>query len=577
VSEYVGRLSREALAELPADKKEKVRDRLRAEELAKNAASFEHFLFRWVLTTDPHDKAKPIKRVPRKESLEFIAREFQYGDDRLYVAKSRQLMISWLLCARAVWEILYHPQAWVCFQSKKESDAADMIYDTIASKARASFIMANLPVWMQVCLCTTESGERIYRPYTLDQRTFSYGRIVLPNGSRAEALAQGAAQIEGKVPSLFISDESTLQDEWSSSWAAAMPCLSGGGRAIAVATMRLPSAYGEEISPCDEVDPDEVMRGIARFKTKRGGSGLRIHYTSDPDKDPRNKVGAEWFLRETANMDGGYEGSDWQQHMEINPQSIAGTPAVGYWGKIKDRVIIPDIPPDVAVLWKLSSGFDYGARNKTVWQVNAHDYEGNKYLVHEIAYPARELAQIPGSGGKDGIEGFANLMKQSPLLERVNGRIQADPSLWNVDQSQNGSMLSKAALFARAGVHLVPAKLKGQEADDILLNRLHGAYRGGYEEPEFVPRFFVCESCKETIRGLPRLMYQDHKGASFDQNALKEKLVDRQNDWWDAMKYAEAAAPAPPTLMHASNKAFTFSWFLNLAQKEVNKNRYIRS
>lgn len=540
---------------------------LEAREIADCGESFEYFVFKWAKTFDPHDKVNPVKNFPDKEYLRLLAREFQHGPEILYIAKSRQLMVSWLLAARTVWEILYHPHAWAVFQSKKQEDAAEMIYDTVPSKARASFIMAHLPDWMQVCICV-EGEKRVTKPFSLDQKTFSYGSIILPNGSRAEALAQGPSQIEGKVPSFLCSDESSLQDEWKASWAAAMPCIAGGGRAIAVATMRLPSAYGEEIAPCDDVDPDGLLRGVAKFVTKRGGDGIRIHYSADPDKDPLTDEGAAWFAGEVAKQEGGFDGADWQQHMEINPQSLAGTRAIPYWDKIAPQVIIPDIPYELASLWTLDSGLDYGARNKTVWQVFANDYEGNRYMVYEIAVPANEVG---------GIYGFAAMMKQSPFLTRVNGRICADPTIWNKDQNVHGGLVSKAQIFAQAGVRLVPAKTNGQEADEVLLNRLHGAYWAGYDEPDFVPRLFICQGCKETAAGFPKLLYQDHKGVTFDQNSLKEKLVDRRNDWWDAMKYAEVSAPGPTRLAEPKDKPFTFDWLLGLAQRDQNKHRYVRS
>lgn len=540
---------------------------LEAREIADCAESFEYFVFRWAKTFDPHDKTNPVKNFPDKAYLRFLAREFQHGPEILYVAKSRQLMVSWLLAARTVWEILYHPHAWAVFQSKKQEDAAEMIYDTVPSKARASFIMAHLPEWMQVCICV-DGEKRVTRPFTLDQKTFSYGSIILPNGSRAEALAQGASQIEGKVPSFLCSDESSLQDEWKASWAAAMPCIAGGGRAIAVATMRLPSAYGEEIAPCDDVNPDSELRGVARFTTKRGGEGLRIHYSADPEKDPKTPEGALWFNEEVAKMDGGYDGSDWQQHMEINPMSVAGTRAIPYWGNIAPQVVVDDIPYEIASLWTLTSGLDYGARNKTVWTVRATDYEGNTYLVHELARPANETK---------GIIGFCELMKQSPYLARVNGRISADPSIWNEDQNTASGLISKAKMFEQAGVRIVPAKAKGQVADEILLNRLHGYYWAGWDEPDFVPRLLICRSCKETLMGIPRLMYQDRKGVAFDENSLVEKLVDRKNDWWDAWKYDEVSNNTSASRARVKDKPLSFEWFLKIAKKEMGRDKYARS
>ena len=118
---------------------------LEAREIADCGESFEYFVFRWCKTFDPHDKLNPVKNFPDKQYLRYLAREFQHGPDIQYIAKSRQLMVSWLLAARTVWEILYHPHAWAVFQSRKLEDAAEMIYDTVPSKARASFIMAHLP------------------------------------------------------------------------------------------------------------------------------------------------------------------------------------------------------------------------------------------------------------------------------------------------------------------------------------------------------------------------------------------------------------------------------------------------
>lgn len=570
MNEALAGITAERLDAMTPDEKLELLETLQAREIAKCAESFEYFLFKYVRTKDEHDRTNPVKRVPKKAYLQFLAHQFQHGPEVQYIAKSRQLMVSWIMAAFADWTILYQPHARVCFQSKKEEDAAMMIYDTTPDMARGSFILAHLPDWMRVCIA--EEGDeghrrRVHRPFALDQRTLSFGRIALPNGAFSQALAQGAAQVESKVPTLFLSDESSLQDEWRASWAAMRPCISGGGRAIAVATMRMPSAYSDEIATCDDVDPDSEMRGIARFRTASGGSGIRIHYSADPDKDPKTEKGAAWYAKETAEVLGGTDSPEWQQHYEINPQSIAGTPAIPYWSKIEKQVVIDDIPHERAILWSLDSALDYGARNKTCWQVFANDYDGNRYMVHEVAFPANEVG---------GIAGFARLMKESPLLVRVNGSISADPTMWNEDQNTTGGLVSKAQIFGANGIRLRKARANGQQADDVLLNRLHGAYWANYDSPDFVPRLFICRSCKETLHGLPRLRYQDHKGATYDSNALKEKLVDRKNDWWDTMKYAEVAAPAPAVIDYGP-PPMSWEWLHRTFQRETRKGAYRRS
>jgi len=541
---------------------------MEAREIADCAASFEYFVFRWAKTFDPHDKISPVKGFPEKPYLRFLAHEFQYGEEVQYIAKSRQLMVSWLLAARTVWEILYHPHSWAVFQSKKQEDAAEMIYDSVPSKARASFIMAHLPDWMQVCLCV-DGDKFVSKPYSLDQKTFSYGSIILPNGSRAEALAQGPAQIEGKVPSFLCSDESSLQDEWSQSWAAAMPCLSGGGRAIAVATMRLPSAFGEEIATAADVDPDSEMRGVARFKTRSGGSGVRVHYSADPDKDPKTEVGREWFVRETAKMRGGFEGIDWQQHMEINPQTVCGTKCIPYLDKVLDRVVIDDLDFEQVKLWKLGAGADYGMRLPTVILFMAIDWHGNAYAVDEIVQPGLTVHELPGIS-KGGIAGLAQLWKQHPLFWNVNGRIQMDPTTEKKDQGDGSAVTSVMDIFARPenGVFMQPALVRGTDADDIALNWIHERW-AGYEEPDWSPSFFICRRCTGLLAMLKKAEYADWSATAQANNNLKPKMRATVGmDPFDAFKHWVVSVPQGPQRVKAAAPVGSFDWLRAQVRKQ---------
>lgn len=574
------------IGQMSPSAKKKLLVTLQAREIARCAESFSYFLFNYVVTKDEHDHNKPVKRVPDKAALRFIADEMQHGEDIQCFAKSRQLMISWLLCAKAVWMALYHPHSRTCFQSKKLEDAAGMIYDTSPNVARASFIMAHLPKWMQVCLCEDNSGKRTTQPYSLDQRTFSYGSIKLPNGAMVEALAQGAAQIESKVPSFLISDESTLQEEWKSAWSAAMPCITGGGRAIAVATMRLPSDYGDEIAPCDEVDHDGVMRGVARFRTKSGWAGIRLHYTSDPDKDPATDAGREWFAEATERMPGGYEGVDWQQHMEINPESQSGERCIPYWSQIKDDVVIDDLPYEQVSLWALWAGADYGMRNPSVLLYGATDYHGTLYIVDEHAAPGGDVkamaAQTARFGRKHsekgGVAGLAEMWKSHPLFHRIASTAQMDSTVWANNQNQpTGGLTSVAQLFTMHGVHFQPAKQRGQEADDLALNRLHDLW-GGYDNEPYVPRLLICRRCTGLLSAIPRLSYQEWNKVAQDSNDLKKKMKGGIGlDYFDALKHALVSLPSSPGSSRPSAPPMSFEWLRNRHLRDQRGNRNARS
>jgi len=513
---------------------DKILEALWLEELELCAEHPARFIFGHVVTKDEHDGDNPVKPFPHKEYLRIVLDEWHGGEPIQFVAKSRQLMVSWLMCAYATWTARFQPHRLVLFQSKKAEDAYNMVFNKYPNQGRCSFIENNLPAWLK--MCRGDGGK--WLPFDIAVAC-SEGTISYPNGSRIESIPQGPAQIEGRVPTLFLNDEASLQDEWRAGHKASLPCLVGGtkskGRGITVATMRMPSDYGDEIEDAGACDPDNLARGVARFRSKSNVATLRVHYSADPDKDPATERGREWLAEALMGYRDGIADVEWQQHMEINPAAQSGERVLPYWHAIADRVVIDDIAPEQAGMWKLDSGFDWGARNPSVWLVFANDYEGNRYAVHELSIPGNEV---------DGIAGIARLMKEHPLFERVNGRIQADPSMWNNDQNTSGGLVSKAQIFAMHGVHMQPARAKGQDADDVLKQRLDGYYWANHDADDFEPRLFITRSCRGLIKTLPLLKYEDWR-AQTGQRSLKEKMRDFQVDHWDAMKYAEAARPSP--------------------------------
>ncbi len=501
------------------------------------AADPEYYIFKYCRTRDEHDRTNPVKTFPDKQYLRLLLREWHDGPRIQFVAKSRQLMVSWLLCAYADWTIRFNPYRLVLFQSKKAEDAYKMVFFQSLEQARCSFIAKHLPPWLQVC-----RGQDEWMPVNLPA-CVSEGALNFPNGSRTEAIPQGPTQIESRVPSLWLCDAASLQEEWRAGYAAASPCLlvpseEESGRGIIVATMRMPSEYGEEIKGAGAIDPDSLARGMARFKSTSGVSTMRVHYSADPDKDPLTDVGAAWLQSALSGYPGGMGGVEWQQHMEINPMARSGERVFPFWHEIAPRIVIPAIPVEEQLGWRYDSGLDWGARNHSVWQVYGNDYHGNRYMAYELSVPGNEVG---------GILGFCELMKKHDLFHRVNGKIHADPSLWNKDQNTKGGLVSKAQLFSDNGVYLVPAKAKGQEADDILVNRLRGYYWANADSDDFDPRLFIFDTCTATIRTWPLLRYEEWTEHYTGDRArsLKETIHNYNVDQWDAAKYAESARPEP--------------------------------
>jgi len=247
--------------------------------------------------------------------------------------------------------------------------------------------------------------------------------------------------------------------------------------------------------------------------------------------------------------------------MEINPRSRAGEIVLQPANEPKAwaKIVVPPLTYEQMIekRWVFDSGFDYGARNATVWLVFAMSPEGCRYLVHEVSVPAKEVGGIPG---------FARLMHESKLLPKVNGRILADPTVChNHDQNTPGGLVTKSDLFAEHGIYLQPAPGKGADADEILLGRFLGYYWDGWEEPEsFEPLFKIFSSCRQTIETLPMLRWQDYYEGIRQDKALKEAMEQKYANEWDAVKYAESGWPTIPVYTSPPLEG-TLKWYRNRA------------
>jgi hypothetical protein len=337
--------------------------------------------------------------------------------------------------------------------------------------------------------------------------------------------------------------------------AAVKPAIAKDAKLLAVGTMRLPSDFGDLIAPSWDVNPDECGRGLSRFTTANGGYGIRVHYTADPDKDPSTVQGAKWKFEELAS--GGYEGGEkgwrWQQHMEINPLSRAGTLCLPHFRDIQHKIVIPNIHPNETLGWSFDAGLDWGAQNNAVFLLFGIRSDNRRFLLWETSAPGNDLG---------GIVGFCDAMKECPWLERVNGNIQADPTIWNKDQgsAKDKFMRSKASIFEECQINLTKARLKGQDADEICLDRLNNFYWRNPHEKDFEPLLFICDNAQGVIKNFPNLVYQEFSETTRHEHQLKEEMKNLHVDEWDAFKYAEVATETPPKYI-PKPKSGSYGWF----------------
>jgi len=182
------------------------------------------FFLQFVQTRDEADPNFTVKPFPvHYPHVPAIWRTFD-AHQKTIIAKSRQTMASWLVCAYAVWWARHKPNQHVIVMTQKYEDAIKLVSMAGGGKdatflGRCQFIERHLPQWMQQI--NVREGE---------------GRISYEHGSLIEAVAGGADQIRGKVASLIILDEFAYMTESRGVWTTVAPLVQKGMKVIIIST-----------------------------------------------------------------------------------------------------------------------------------------------------------------------------------------------------------------------------------------------------------------------------------------------------------------------------------------------------
>ena len=202
-------------------------------------------------TKDEHDHDSPVKPFPDKAYLRVVldcllltaglippeqathmrdagldAGLFD-NSGMLAIEKSRQIMATWLVAAYCLWRAKFRSHQLVLWQSKKEDDAANVVFDKDMQNARMSFMETTLPPELRSRVDTSRCNLRY--PDT---------------GSRIWGIPEGADIIRSNTPSVLVSDEAAFQPEFASAKDAAMPAVKGGGQLVALSSAA-PGAFAQ--------------------------------------------------------------------------------------------------------------------------------------------------------------------------------------------------------------------------------------------------------------------------------------------------------------------------------------------
>lgn len=145
----------------------------------------------------------------------------------LPVEKSRQVMATWIVCAYLLWRAKFNPYQLILVQSKREDDAANLVFAKDADVGRISFMETHLPKWLR----------SVEFP-----RGATYGHLHFPHGSHIWGIPEGGDIIRSNTASAILMDESAFMADFEASYTAARPAIDGGGQLIMLSSAH-PGAF----------------------------------------------------------------------------------------------------------------------------------------------------------------------------------------------------------------------------------------------------------------------------------------------------------------------------------------------
>lgn len=176
--------------------------------------------------------AKVMEPPPGLGKIDFVLWEHlltTIGDletERLLtILKARQVGLSWLLAAYALWKAMYHDGAVVLLLSQGQAEAAVFL-------GKCKYIHSELPEYLQVKIGTDSSTQMSF-PDTK---------------SKLNALPSTENAGRSETASVVIQDEADFHDHLDANYAAVKPTIDAGGQLIQVSTVnkkKMSSLYKE--------------------------------------------------------------------------------------------------------------------------------------------------------------------------------------------------------------------------------------------------------------------------------------------------------------------------------------------
>lgn len=260
------------------------------------------------------------------------------------------------------------------------------------------------------------------------------------------------------------------------------------------------------------------MDGLDFKRNSQGHRIARLHYTADPEKNPATPAGQKWFEDTSNKYLGGVSSLQWRQEYEID--FAAGSGELVFPSFLQDKGHYVVDPFELDESYVLFGCMDWGTRagNYTALHVGAVAPGGRKFIVWEHRLERQPPLIV------------AQAWHSCPFYDRLQV-IWCDPSMFNETTPTKTGFTSVSEMMANDEVcgdftvdKLAPAH---QRSDETAINMYRNMW---IKNP---PELQIFRTCPGYIGELCNLKHPERREIVNET----EKIVDKDNHSWDAVKY----------------------------------------
>ena len=445
----------------------------------------------------------------------------QFENERLnIILKARQLGITWLVLAYAVYILLLNSGSTVAAISETENDSKELV-------RRIKFILRNLPNWI------IREKKEAPEGYTGPTFTGSALKVVIHfvdgEDSTFKGFTSNPSAARSFTANLVILDEWAYHSRAKEIFTSAYPTINrpDGGKVIGLSTMKVNTFFEDLWDQSNWDFKAESGAGENNFK------GLFLPWYADPRRD-RN-----WYESTKKDIPKTYKTE--YPATPAEAKTVGEGAAFDEWDSEIHAPYSKDWYPPSG--WKIVRAYDGGYnRAACIWFAISPD---GLVVAYREYYPSKvtdpEQAETIRAMSRDN-EG---------VPEEISYTV-ADTSCWAKNQDTGEST---AEIFAKRGVPLVQA-----DKDRVIgWRRLH-QYLHMFEDEEgnLISRLRFTANCSNTIRCFPGLEEHEHKPAD---------LAPGQEDHLaDVCRYFVMSRPNPKTSKNRKEK-------IKKRRERINKSR----